>query len=140
MCLKVANVVIVLVASLGTTLMIGAPSVYANQQVDTNGKPIIFHDSQGRPCTLGPAHDKCLYEFLEKIPGTPNYIDFHSGYKVGYPDGLKKGVYHHSKAEDNRTASWTDGYTYGWGKALQFTLEEPKTIVVIRRMLVLPSH
>lgn len=58
MCLKVANVVIVLVASLGATLMIGAQTAYA--ALDINGKPIIFTDSQGRPCTFGPNHDVSL--------------------------------------------------------------------------------
>ena len=105
--------VIVLVASLGATLMIGAQTAYA--ALDINGKPIIFTDSQGRPCTFGPNHDECLYEHLEKIPGTVNYRDYHSGYKIGHADGVAGEHYHHSKTE-NVSASFIDGYGHGWNK------------------------
>ena len=74
-------------------------------------------DAQGRPCTFGPSHDECQYQFLERIPGTPNNIDYRSGFKVGFHDELKDGIYHHSTAEDNKTASWSDGYYNGWSKA-----------------------
>ena len=79
----------------------------------------LYHgitDSQGRPCTFGPSHDECQYQFLEKIPGTPNNIDYHSGFKVGYSDGFNEGIYDHSTAEDNKTATWSDGYYNGWHK------------------------
>ena len=99
---------IVISALVVILLMIDAPSM---QSVFG-----IFYDSHGRVCNFGAAHDECQYEFPEKIPGTSNYADYHSGYKVGYPDGLTEGVYHHSKAEDNRTASWSDGYYNGWNQ------------------------
>ena len=75
---------------LSAILMIGAPLVQSVLAVMT--------DSQGRVCNFGPSHDECQYQFLEKIPGTPNYIDHHSGFKIGYADGLTEGIYHHSKA------------------------------------------
>ena len=75
-----------------------------------------FYDSEGRVCNFGPAHDECHYEFLQNIPGTSNYADYHTGVKVGYHDGLTEGVYHHHTAEDSRSPSWTAGYTYGWEK------------------------
>ena len=90
------------------TLMIAAPSI---QSVFGT-----FYDSQGRVCNFGPAHDECQYQFLEKIPGISNNLDYHSGIKIGYTDGLKEGIYHHHIAEDNRTASFSEGYTHGWEK------------------------
>lgn len=75
---------IVISALVVLVLLIGAQSAYAASDID--GKPIIFTDSQGRPCTFGPSHDECLYEHLEKIPGTSNYADYNSGLKVGYID------------------------------------------------------
>ena len=93
-------------------LTIGAPSVYARQ--DTN---VTSWDAQGRPCTFGPNHDECRYQFLEKIPGTPNYVDYHTGFKVGYADGVAGEPYHHLKTE-NVSASWGDGYYHGWDKGM----------------------
>jgi hypothetical protein len=90
------------------TLLIGAPLAYAYTG---------FTDSQGRPCTFGPSHDECLYQHLEKIPGTSNYADYHSGYKTGLADGLAGDYYHHAK-EDNKSASWGDGYYHGWDKGM----------------------
>ncbi len=77
--------------------MIGAPSIYALN--------ITSWDAQGRPCNFGPSHDECQYKFLEKIPGTANYADYHAGYKIGYADGKAGDVYHHLKT-DNTSASW----------------------------------
>ena len=74
-----------------------------------------FYDSQGRICNFGPTHDECLYQFLQKIPGTSNYADYHSAIKVGYHDGLTEGVSHYLKTE-NRSQSWSAGYTHGWEK------------------------
>ena len=54
-------VIVILVASLGATLMIGAPAVYANQ-ADTEQEAGIASDSNGVPCTFGPNHDKCRAE------------------------------------------------------------------------------
>ena len=80
-----------------------------SNQADTEQK---FSDAQGRPCTFGPSHDECQYQFLEKIPGTPNYIDYHSGFKVGYHDGFNEGIYHHDK-DNAGTTSFSDGYAHG---------------------------
>jgi hypothetical protein len=89
--------------------------VYAHRLTDTEQEAGITSDAQGRPCTFGPSHDECQYRFLEKIPGTPNNIDYHSGFKVGYSDGFNEGIYHHAK-DNGGTASFSDGYTDGWLK------------------------
>ncbi len=71
-------IVMMLVASLGTTIMIGVPSaqsVSANR-ADTdcddscqeNG---IGGDSLDRPCTYGPDHDECHDQFLERTHNLP---------------------------------------------------------------------
>jgi|GEM_PF-5393138 hypothetical protein len=115
-------------------LMIGAPS--------TQSVWATFYDSQGRPCTFGPSHDECLYEHLEKIPGTSNYIDYNAGYKVGHTDGVAGDVYHHAKS-DNTSDSWVDGYTHGWykgcvswGKSQTWKTHE-RTVIFYRMFLLL---
>jgi hypothetical protein len=99
-------------------LMIGAPSIQSAlaNQADTEQEAGIASDSKGRVCDFGPDHDQCHDRYFETIPGTPNNIDYHSGFKVGYADGLT-GVRVHLKVEDNPPSeSWGNGYTEGWGQ------------------------
>jgi len=87
--------------------MIGVPAI----------QNVFATDEQGRPCTFGPNKDECLYQYLQKIPGTTNYADYQSGYKVGLADGLAGDYYHHSKTE-NASTSWGAGYGHGWNKGM----------------------
>jgi hypothetical protein len=106
----------ILIGAVVLVLMIGAPSAYAETSYPPPATGANFTDSQDRPCTFGPSHDLCLYQYLERIPGTIDYRDYHSALKVGYTDGFNEGIYHHSTAEDNKTASFSEGYTHGWEK------------------------
>ena len=83
---------------------------------------------------FGPSHDECQYQFLEKIPGTPNYVDYHSGFKIGYADGVAGEHYHHSKTE-NASASFTDGYGHGWNKGC-VSGEIPKGWTTPKRIVI----
>jgi hypothetical protein len=89
------------------SLMIGAQSAFA-----------LYHgitDSQGRPCTFGPSHDECYNRFLERTTDIPAYK---AGFKVGFHDQLKDGIYHHDKPEGGtHNEFWGDGYYDGWHKA-----------------------
>jgi hypothetical protein len=111
-----AVAVSVLVASLGATLMIGAPSVRSvlANQADTEQEDGIASDSNGRVCNYGPDHDQCHDRFFETLPSTSNYIDYHAAYKIAYADGFKGEVYDHLKAEEAPSESWRNGYIEGW--------------------------
>jgi len=97
--------------------MIGAQSVYAETGYPPPAAGANFTDSQGMSCTFGPNHNLCLYQHLERIPGTINYRDYHSAFKVGLADGRAGEPYHHAKTE-NATASWSEGYYHGWNKGM----------------------
>ena len=118
---------IVISALVVILLMIDAPSM---QSVFG-----IFYDSHGRVCNFGAAHDECQYEFPEKIPGTSNYADYHSGYKVGYPDGLTEGYIITQRQRTTGLHLGAMDITMV-GTKVVWTLEESKTIAIVRRMLV----
>jgi hypothetical protein len=83
---------------------------YANK--DSEQEDGIAYDAQGNPCIFGPSHDDCYDKVLEGIPGTRNYIDYHSGYKIGHADGLA-GVERNVTSNNAPSWSWYDGYIAG---------------------------
>jgi hypothetical protein len=86
---------------------------YANK--DSEQEDGLPYDAQGRACLFGPGHDLCYETFQEGIPGTPNYKDYQSGYKVGHADALAGVDYDTAQILDmSPSLSWQDGYVAGW--------------------------